>query len=330
MSSIKTALVMRATGYQGKATISHLTKLGWNVHALIADAKSDRATALKAFGPQVSLHEGTWKDPSTIEAALKGCQALLLNQLPSFTDDAEVQEARIVLQLAKEAGVQHVVFTSSMVLNNPNAREDYKHLSAAPAVLNKGDVEKVVQASGMTWTLMRPGYFTTNLLPPLVHWMYPDTKEGRLVNSYGPDCVITLIDPDDIGAFVAAAFEEPKKFGEQIITLVGENIRFDDMMKQYSDACGYQFEVVYRTPEETEKELANPFVSGNVLCIGLEKFVNIDETTKWGIPLTSFKAFLKKHKHELPNGPLSAGGTVSVPFADSGMVGIKEVADNFR
>jgi uncharacterized protein YbjT (DUF2867 family) len=321
---------MRATGYQGKATISHLTRLGWNVHALVTDAKSDRAIALKAIGPQVILHQGTWKDPSTIEAALEGCQALLLNQLPSFSDDAELQEARIVLKLAKESGVHHVIFTGSMVLNNPNAREDYKHLSAAPAVLNKGDVEKLVQASGMIWTLMRPGYFTTNLLPPLVHWMYPDMKDGRLVNSYGPDCILTLIDPDDIGAFIAAAFDDPKKFGEQIITLVGENIRFDDMMKQYSNACGYQFEVVYRTPEETEKELANPFVAGHVLCIGLEKLVNMSEITKWGIPLTSFKEFLEKHKHDLPKGPLEVGGTVAIPFADSGMAKIKQIADNFR
>jgi uncharacterized protein YbjT (DUF2867 family) len=321
MSSNKTALITRATGYQGQATISHLAKLGWNIHALVTDVSRDRAIALKSLGPQVSLHQGNWKDPPTIEAALKGCQALLLNQMPSFIDDTEIQEARIILQLAKDAGVQHVVFTGSMVLNNPNAREDLKHLSAAPAVLNKGDVEKLVQASGMTWTLIRPGYFMTNLLPPLVHWMYPDMKEGRLVNSYGPDCVLTLIDPDDIGAFVAAALDDPVEFGEQIVTLVGENVRFDDMMNQYSDACGYQFEVVYRTPEETEKEIANPFVSGHILCIGLEKLVNMNEIKEWGIPLTSFKEFLEKHKHELPKGPLAAGEITAIPFADSGMMG---------
>jgi uncharacterized protein YbjT (DUF2867 family) len=297
--SAKTALVMRATGVQGKGAISHLIKSGWNVHALVADASSDRAIAVKSLGKQVRLIQGTWKDPSTIATALEGCQALLLNQMPSFGDNAEQEEARVVLQLAKEAGVKHVIFPTTIPLNNPNVREDIRNSAVAPAVLNKGDVEELVKASGLTWTLLRPGFFLTNLLAPLVHYMYPDMKEGKLVNSYGPDCVMTLIDPDDIGAFVAAAFDDPGRFGGQVVTVVGENMRFDDMMKVFSEASSTSFEVVYRTAEETEKEKDNPFVAGQTICIGLDKYVDLDEVRSWGIPLTSFKRFLEKHKHEL-------------------------------
>lgn len=100
------------------------------------------------------------KDPSTIEAVLKGCQALLFVQLPSFTDDAELQEARVVLKLAKDAGVQQVVFSSSLVLNNPNAREDLKELSAAPAVTKKAAVEDLVKASGMLGHYFVQGTFS--------------------------------------------------------------------------------------------------------------------------------------------------------------------------
>ncbi|KAF1920785.1 hypothetical protein BDU57DRAFT_534531 [Ampelomyces quisqualis] len=282
MSSNKIALILRATGYRGKATISYLNKPGWDVHALVTDAKSDRAITLNAIGPR---------------------------------------EARIVLKLAIEADVQYVALKGSIVLNNPNAQDDYKYLSATPAVLDKGDVEKLVQASGKTWTLMRPGYSTSNLLPPLVHWMYPDIKEGWLFNSSGSHCVLILIDPDDIGPFIAAAFDDPAKFGGQIITLVGENMSFNDMMKQYSEACGYQFEILYRTPEETEKELANPFVSGKILCVGLKELVNTNEVPKWRIPLMSFKEILEKHKYELPKGPVEAGRTMTIPSADSGMLG---------
>ena len=308
---------MRASGVQGKGAILHLVKAGWHVHALVSDASSDRALALKSFGQQVSLYEGTWKDPSTIAAALKGCQSLLLNQLPSFTDDAEVQEARVVLQLAKDAGVKHVVFPTTLPLNNPNVREDLKDSAAAPAVLNKGDVEELVKASGMTWTLLRPGYFLTNLLPPLVYWMYPEIKEGKMVNSYGPDCVMTLIDPDDVGAFIAAAIDDPAKFGGQAITVVGENVRFDDMIKEFTKASGQPIEVVYRTAEETEKAKGNPFVAGHLLCIGLDKFVDMEEVRSWGVPLTSFTQFLEKHKQELPRRAVSEGDpSITVSYAD--------------
>jgi uncharacterized protein YbjT (DUF2867 family) len=295
----KTALVIRATGAQGRGAIKHLSSSGWQVRALVTDASSDRAIALKSFGPNVSLYEGTWTDPTSIETAMKGCQALLLNQMPSFTDDSEVREARIVLDIAKAAGVQHVVFPSTLPLNNPNIHEELKNSPVAPAVLNKGDVEEIVKASGMTWTLLRPGYFLTNLLPPIVYGMYPEMKDRKFLNSYGPDCVLTLVDPDDTGAFVAAAFEDPRKFGGQTVTVVGENKHVDDMLKTLGEASGRPIDAIYRTAEETEKAKDNPYVAGHLACIGLDKYVDLEEVKSWGVPLTSFTQFLEKHKDEL-------------------------------
>ncbi|KAH7088012.1 hypothetical protein FB567DRAFT_523499 [Paraphoma chrysanthemicola] len=317
--SNKTALIMRATGAQGRGTITRLVQSGWNVHALVTDASSERALALKTLGPNVLLYQGTWRDPSTIAAAAVGCSVLLLNQLPSFTDDAEVQEARTVLRIAQEAGVQHVVFPTTVPLNNPNVREDLKDSAAAPAILNKGDVEELVKASGMTWTLLRPGYFMTNLLPPLVSWMFPGVNNGKLVNSYGPDCLMDLIDPDDIGAFVAAAFEDPTKFSGQTITLVAENVRFDDVVKQLAQTSGQPFEAVYRTPEESEELKNNPLIAGHLLCIGLDRFIDLDESRRWGIPLTSFAQFLEKHKHELPI--IGKVDSTIVPYTDRSISG---------
>jgi uncharacterized protein YbjT (DUF2867 family) len=294
-----TALVMRATGAQGSGAIKHLVKFGWHVHAVVTDASSDRAIALQSFGPNVTLHQGTWTDPASMENAMRGCLALFLNQMPSFTDDFEVCEARVVLDIAKAVGVQHVVFPSTLPLCNPNVREELKDSPVAPAVLNKGDVEELVKASGITWTLLRPGYFLTNLLPPIVYGMYPEMKDRKFLNSYGPDCVLTLVDPDDIGAFVAAAFQDSKKFGGQTVNVVGEKTRVDDMLKKLEEFSGRLIDVVYRTSEETEKAKGNPYVAGHLLCIGLDKYVDMEEVKRWGVPLTSFAQFLEKHKKEL-------------------------------
>ncbi|CAO2648078.1 Nn.00g090000.m01.CDS01 [Neocucurbitaria sp. VM-36] len=313
--SIKTVLVMRATGSQGRGAIKHLTSTGWHVHALVTDASSDRATALKSLGDNITLYQGTWKDPASIEAAIKGCQALLLNQLPSFTDDSEQQEARTILEIAKVAGVQHVVFPTTLPLNDPNVREKLKDSPVAPAVLNKGEVEEIAKASGLTWTLLRPGYFLTNLLPPLIYWMFPEFKDRKFVNSYGPDCVLPLIDPEDIGAFIVAAFEDPKKFGSQTVTVVGENVRVDDMLRELEKAYGHPIEVVYRSREESEKAKSNPFISGQVSCIGLDQWVNWEEVRGWGVPLTTFAQFLEKHKAEFAPNDKNAQPNVG-PFKD--------------
>jgi hypothetical protein len=153
--------------------------------------------------------------------------------------------------------------------------------------------------------------------------MYPEMKQGRMLNSYGPDCVITLVDPDDIGAFAVAAFDDPVKFGGQSITVVSENMRFDNLMKELSNAYGHPFEVVYRTEEETKSQMDNVFVSGQVICRGVEKLVNMEEVKSWDIPLTSFKQFLEKHKQELRKGTFSGDETTTEPFSVSQMMGSK-------
>lgn len=297
--SPKTALVMRATGFQGRGAIKHLISTQWHVHALVSDISSDRALALKTFGDNVTLYQGNWTDPSSIKAAMKDCQALVLNQMPSFTDNSEVQEAQIILDIAKAAGVKRVVFPTTLPLNNPNIRKELKESMVAPAVLNKSDVEKLVKASGLTWTILRPCYFLSNLLSPLVYWMYPEFKDRKFVNAYGPDCVLVLVDPDDIGAFIAAAFEDPIKFNKQTVTVVGELMRVDVMLKELERVSGQPIEAVYLTPEEIEKAKDNPFIAGHKLCIGLEKFVDLEKVKSWGVPLTKLSEFLEKHKSEL-------------------------------
>lgn len=290
---------MRATGVQGKGAIKHLSAAGWHVQALVTDAASDRAIALKTLGGNITLFQGNWTEPSSIKKAIQGCQAVFLNQMPSFTDDSEVQEAKVVLDLARIAGVQQVVFSSTLSLNDPKVREKLSHSAVAPAVLNKGDVEDLVRRSGLTWTLLRPGFFMTNLIPPLVYWMYPEFKERKFVNSYGPDCVFTLVDPDDIGAFISAAFDDPSKYGGRTVTVVGESVRIDNILEQLENVSGLPIAVVYRTAEETERLEDDLFIAGQLVSRGLDKFVDSREVESWGVPLTTFKQFLKKHTTEL-------------------------------
>lgn len=61
----KTALVIRATGSQGKAVVKHLAKSGYNVHALVSDPSSERAFALQRFGESVSLYKGSISDAAS-------------------------------------------------------------------------------------------------------------------------------------------------------------------------------------------------------------------------------------------------------------------------
>ncbi|KAF2731388.1 NAD dependent epimerase/dehydratase [Polyplosphaeria fusca] len=293
--STNTALVIRATGAQGKGVVLHLVKAGWEVHALVNDPEEPRARAIQDMG--ATLHKGSLVDAASIQAAAKGCTAVFLNQMPSFTDDAETREAASLLSIAKAAGVGHVVHSTTLPLNDPNYRDTYEGNFAAPAIFGKADVETLVRDSGLTWTIIRPGWFMSNFLSPIASVMAPELVHGVLRVSFKPDTALPMIDPDDIGAFAVAAFQNPARFGGKIISLAGEKTGIYSVADEISRASGKQVKVVLRTDEETAEESKNnPIISGQVLSRKLDTLVDLEEARGWGIPFTSFRDFLAKHK----------------------------------
>lgn len=294
--SSKTALVFRATGAQGRGVVHHLSKTGWNVHAYVSDPSTERALALKKYGEGVSLHKGTFDDRAAIEAAMKGCDVVFLVQMPSFTDDVESRDAGIILDVAKATGIKHIVHSTQVALNDPNVRETWNDHIVAPAVLGKLYVEEMVRESGIPWTFLRTGWFMTNITDPIGDWMYPGLAQGKFINSYTPDTVLGAVDPDDIGAFAAAAFNDPKKFTNHPVTVVSEMITVKEALSEIERASGKKLDIHYRTAEENEKEAANPFVIGQLMTGDLARLIDMDEVKSWGVHLTSFREFLQNNK----------------------------------
>jgi uncharacterized protein YbjT (DUF2867 family) len=293
--SSKTVLVLRATGSQGKGVVQHMAKSGWKVHALVSDPSSERAVALQKHG-NVSLYKGTLGDHASVEAAIAGTNAVFLTQMPSWTDDSETRDAQAVLALAKAAGVKHIVHSTQLMLNDSDLRNHIPSPIIAPALIGKLDVEELVRASGLAYTLLRPGWFMTNVVSPLADTMYPGLSEGRFTSSYTPDAIIPAVDTDDVGAFAAAVFSNPEKFSGKAVSVVSELITVANILVEIERASGKKLDIHYRTAEETEKEANNPFVVGQRMTLGLEKWVDMDEMHSSGIQLTSFKEFLEKNK----------------------------------
>jgi uncharacterized protein YbjT (DUF2867 family) len=293
--SSKTALVLRATGSQGKGVVQHLVKSDWKVHALVSDPSAERALALQQFG-NVSLYKGTLGDHASIEAAIAGTDAVFLVQIPSWTDDSETRDAHAILALAKAAGVKHIVHSTQIMLNDPDLRDHLPSPMMAPVLTGKLDVEELVRTSGLTYTFLRPAWFMTNIVAPIADMLYPGLSEGKFTNSYTPDTIITAVDTDDVGAFAVAAFNDPQKFSGKAITVVSELITVASMLAEIERVSGKKLDIHYRTAEETEKEANNVFVLGQKMTIGLEKWVDMDEVKSFGIPLTSFKEFLEKNR----------------------------------
>ena len=177
-----TILVTGATGTIGRQVIAQLVSRGVQVRALVRDpAKAD-------FPEGVSVVKGDLMDPDALRAAFKGVSAFFL--LNAVTPD-EFTQALIALNVAREVGVERVVYLS--VIHSDR-------FVNVPHFAGKFGVERMIEQMGFSATILRPAYFMNNELTikdaVLAYGVYP-----MPIGSKG----LAMVDPHDIGEVAAIA-----------------------------------------------------------------------------------------------------------------------------
>lgn len=145
-------LVTGATGGLGRRIVRQLRSRKLPVRAFVR-LMSDYAE-LEHRGSEILI--GNLERERDIERALKDVQYVI----SAHGGAGELLNYRANIDLidgAKAVGVQHFVFIS--VLGVDRGYED------APVFKAKREVEKYLQASGLTYTILRPSGFASNLLP---------------------------------------------------------------------------------------------------------------------------------------------------------------------
>jgi NAD(P)H dehydrogenase (quinone) len=143
-----------ATGHLGQATIKALlTKVpASDIVALVRDPQ--KATDLQQRGVQV--RRGDYNDPASLVAAFQGVDTVFLI---SGTDLVHrTQQHQQVIDAAKQAGVQRLVYTSVLKPSQTS------HFGASPSHLA---TEEYLLASGLTYTVLRNALYL-DLVPGLV------------------------------------------------------------------------------------------------------------------------------------------------------------------
>jgi len=292
-SGVPTVFVVTATGSQGSALCRQLRELGWCVRATVRNQDSASARALTDIG--VTLNVGDWDDETALAAGVAGCDMLFLALVTSYGDfDAERIWALRILRLARAAGVKQVVYTSAVSADAPEKRTllPPDHLFAK-ALYCKNIIEGLVRRAGFEyWTILRPGFFMSNLLEPKVR-IYPELVEtGVWLTALTPETQIGLIDPEDIAAFAAAAFRGPERFHRHEIDLVGERMTPGRMMELLSGAVGRQLEARFYTEEQIRASIiTNPLIAVQFMLREVAS-VDLEKVKSWGVRMGTFEKFL--------------------------------------
>lgn len=291
--------VVGATGCQGGAVARQLLAKGYAVHAITRAADSPAAIELKSMGTK--LFVGELDDEQVLQSGLQGCTGLFLN-VPVNPLTA-VEYTKHILSAAKTTdSINHIICSTAYGTDNPEKLAAWNPDGGLLAMVIKPKIvmEDLVRNSGFEyWTILRPGNFMANFLQPKVSIAYPGLEiKGVFRTSFEKTTPIPMIDQDDIAKFAVAAFLEPARFHQQAIELASELLTVDQIMDDLSQASGKKISAYYLSDAEYESEAANNSpASWHKGLRDIAQFVDMEKVKSWGIPLNTFKQFLKRERN---------------------------------
>ncbi|GJD96156.1 SDR family oxidoreductase [Methylobacterium iners] len=206
-----TILVTDATGTIGRHVVDHLVQRGADVRALVRDP------AKAGLPASVAAVQGDMLDVDSLRRAFAGVSTLFL--LNGVLAD-EFTQALIALNLAREVGIQRVVYLS--VIHS----DQYVNV---PHFAGKFGVERMIERMGINATILRPAYFMSNELTikdvVVQHGVYP-----MPIGAKG----LAMVDGRDLGEIAAIELIRREQADEPLPldrinvvgpeTLTGENV----------------------------------------------------------------------------------------------------------
>ena len=221
----KTVLVTGATGRQGGAVIRHMLPKGWKLRALTRNPDGHEAEALARRG--IEVIGGDLEDPDSIARAAIGVYGIYsVQDFWAVGAKREVQQGKNVANAAKKADIRHCVYSSV-----GGAERNTK----IPHWESKWEVENYIRQLGLPATVIRPVSF--------METYYIDQVEigilkGKLADPIRRNKPYQTIATDDIGAFVALAFERPSEFIGKALEIAGSELTNVEAAKVFSRVLG--------------------------------------------------------------------------------------------
>ena len=145
---MKNLLVTGASGKLGQLVIQDL--IGKDVKIIATTRKAASLSALTEKG--VDVREADFNAPESLVKAFTGADRLLLISTDAI--GARIEQHKNAIDAAVKAGVKHIIYTSW-----PNPDQ-----SLAAVATDHNETEKLIKASGLSYTILRNFLYTDNLL----------------------------------------------------------------------------------------------------------------------------------------------------------------------
>ena len=238
MANDRTILITGVTGKQGGAVAQALLGAGFRLRGLTRQPESERATTLARNG--VDIVKGDLDDEATLRRALTGAWGVfgVQNTWEAGVEREEVQGKRLAT-LAREAGVEHYVYTS---VGSAHKRTGVRHFN------NKWRTEETVRGLRFpSHVILRPVFFMENLVAP--YSLQGDTLTWAL----RPATQLQMVAVDDIGWFGARAFTDGAGLNRREIDLASDARTMPEVAGILTEVLGRPIKFVQTAIEQVRQ-----------------------------------------------------------------------------
>jgi len=314
MAEKKTIAVVGATGSQGgglaRAILTDADS-PFHVRALTRNPDSDAATELARLGAEVV--EADLDDLESLKQAFEGAYGAycVTNYWEHFSPEKEKAQAANLAEAAKDAGLQHVIWSTLedtrqwVPLDDdrmPTLMDEYK----VPHFDAKGEANQAFKDRGVPTTFLLTSFYWDNLI-------YFGSGPQR-----GPDGVLAITMPmgdkklpgiaaDDIGKCAYGIFQQGTEYVGKKPGIAGEHLTGDEMAAALSEALGEEVRYndvpadVYRSFDfPGADDLGNMYQfkrDFNTYYCGAR---DLDEARALNPSLQTFEEWLAQHKDRIP------------------------------
>jgi uncharacterized protein YbjT (DUF2867 family) len=240
MTNNRTILVTGVTGQQGGAVAQALEGAGFHLRGLTRKPDSERAAALARLG--VDVVKGDMDDEAALRRALAGAWGVFgVQNAGEAGVEREEEQGKRLAMLAREAGVEHYVYTS---VGSADKRTGVPHFDS------KGRIEDTVRGLGFpSHVILRPVFFMENLVAPY-------TLQGStLAVALAPGVKLQMIAVEDIGWFGARAFTHAAALNRREIDIAGDVRTMPEAAEILAKALGWPIAFA-QTPIEQVRQFS--------------------------------------------------------------------------
>lgn len=225
-------LVIGASGNVGRHVVSGLLAEGTHVRVLARDPASTR------WPDGIEVVRGDLSVATTLDGAIDGVDAvfLLWHQASAEHPDAAVEA------IARHAN--RVVYVSSLTVDD--SLEHQTH----PMTVIHADIEHLIRTSGLAWTFLRAGRFSTNSLA----WA-AETRTGGVVHLPNAAAVRSPIDPRDVAAVAVRTLIDALHAGTTHVLTGPEQLTEGAMVHTIGDVIGRALRVEDVPAETARREM---------------------------------------------------------------------------